>query len=540
MTAVLAVAVAILHSSLAEDNLGAPASVRKIRRRKVMMPPHSPSSSSSSQMDPSVFAAAAAASSEQPRSGKHIKVRRRKHHPASPKRKPQSPSRPLEDEIIDEIPRPSSATANDLPPPPPLPVKRKVMRMRKKKIGAPPKDTANHLNSQPPPPSPEPVAAHKVEEASALNNGVVEESPKNRTADEKRFLSLFTIVSFKNDPCTSGTGNNGTCYSSSDCNRLGGTASGSCASGFGVCCLFTKTCGESTSNNCTYFQNSGYPSTYSSVGSCQLTVNKCSSNVCQLRLDFDNMVLAQPESTDHQCQDDQFIVSGGSPIPAICGTNTGIHMYVDMGFNNNSPVMLTTVTSGATFSRSFSVKVTQILCTSLNRASDGCLQYFTGVSGQILSFNYNGASGLQLSNTDYSACIRMERNFCGIQYNACSDNVNTPAMSFSITGGAIQQGSMVGTQCTTDWITIPCATNTNDPEMQTGSPSVCVDRICGMVFNSATTIAGSPSVAVMSFMKPFNIYVHTNNVETTTDTDTGNTGFCFDFIQQPCTSSTGK
>ena len=150
----------------------------------------------------------------------------------------------------------------------------------------------------------------------------------------------------------------------------------------------TKTCGESTSNNCTYFQNSGYPSTYSSVGSCQLTVNKCSSNVCQLRLDFDNMVLAQPESTDHQCQDDQFIVSGGSPIPAICGTNTGIHskdtndpfqfsapfdlpptpsVYVDMGFNNNSPVMLTTVTSGATFSRSFSVKVTQILCTSLNR-----------------------------------------------------------------------------------------------------------------------------------------------------------------------------
>lgn len=57
-------------------------------------------------------------------------------------------------------------------------------------------------------------------------------------------------------------------------------------------------------------------------------------------------------------------------------------------------------------------------------ASDGCLQYFTGVSGQILSFNYNGASGLQLSNTDYSACIRMERNFCGIQYNACSDNGN--------------------------------------------------------------------------------------------------------------------
>ena len=88
-----------------------------------------------------------------------------------------------------------------------------------------------------------------------------EDGALNRTQDDPRFLSLFTIVSFKNDACQSGTGNNGTCYSSSDCSKLGGTASGSCASGFGVCCLFTKTCVQSTSNNCTYFQNSGYPST---------------------------------------------------------------------------------------------------------------------------------------------------------------------------------------------------------------------------------------------------------------------------------------
>ena len=29
--------------------------------------------------------------------------------------------------------------------------------------------------------------------------------------------------------------------------------------------------------------------------------------------------------------------------------------------------------------------------------------------------------GLQLSNTDYTVCVRMERNFCGIQYTACPD-----------------------------------------------------------------------------------------------------------------------
>ena len=160
--------------------------------------------------------------------------------------------------------------------------------------------------------------------------------------------------------------------------------------------------------------------------------------------------------------------------------------------------------------------------------------------------------GLQLSNTDYTVCVRMERNFCGIQYTACPDTgvciclcvcicicicvcvcvyslypdsfssswscpfkrnqhfsnicpnqsqhvfsspANSPAQSFSVTGGSPALGSVVGTsvsnqvdikiiiisQCSTDWITIPCATNTNDPSTQSGTPVVCVDRICGQV-----------------------------------------------------------
>ena len=117
----------------------------------------------------------------------------------------------------------------------------------------------------------------------------------------KRFLSLFTIVSFKNDACTSSGGTNGTCYSSNDCSSLGGSASGTCASGFGVCCLFTATCGGVTSVNGTYFQNSGYPSTFDSVGSCRLTVNKCSEDVCQLRLDIEQMTLAGPQAVDNNC-----------------------------------------------------------------------------------------------------------------------------------------------------------------------------------------------------------------------------------------------
>lgn len=71
-------------------------------------------------------------------------------------------------------------------------------------------------------------------------------------------------------------------------------------------------------------------------------------------------------------------------------------------------------------------------------------------------------------------------------------------MAFSITGGTPADGSKVGTACTTDWITIPCATNTNNPTIQDGSPGVCVDRICGMVFNSVTSAAGSASKPVTS------------------------------------------
>ena len=40
-------------------------------------------------------------------------------------------------------------------------------------------------------------------------------------------------------------------------------------------------------------------------------------------------MLAQPETTDHKCSDDQFIVSGGAPVPAICGTSTGAHSELD-------------------------------------------------------------------------------------------------------------------------------------------------------------------------------------------------------------------
>ena len=64
-------------------------------------------------------------------------------------------------------------------------------------------------------------------------------------------------------------------------------------------------------------------------------------------------------------------------------------------------------------------------------------------------------------------------------------------MAFSITGqnsnGTPNQGTVTDSNCATDWLTIPCATNSLNPTAQNGSPTVgCVDRICGMIWNSVT------------------------------------------------------
>ena len=44
------------------------------------------------------------------------------------------------------------------------------------------------------------------------------------------------MVRFPNSVCA-GDAFNGTCYTSEECNDRGGTSSGTCANGYGVCCI---------------------------------------------------------------------------------------------------------------------------------------------------------------------------------------------------------------------------------------------------------------------------------------------------------------
>ena len=87
------------------------------------------------------------------------------------------------------------------------------------------------------------ASAYSSEDALDLNDA------ENRTA---KVLSVFNVISFPNDVCYAESGLNGTCFTSSECASKGGSASGACASSFGVCCVFSLSCGGTSSANNTY------------------------------------------------------------------------------------------------------------------------------------------------------------------------------------------------------------------------------------------------------------------------------------------------
>merc|ERR1712141_484280 len=106
-------------------------------------------------------------------------------------------------------------------------------------------------------------------------------------------LPVFQVVKFPNDICIINKGSkNGTCYTSEECSNKGGTNGGSCASGFGVCCVFTVGCGGSSSENCTYFEVTG-----ANNGPCVASICKADSNICQVRLDLNTFVITGPQTS---------------------------------------------------------------------------------------------------------------------------------------------------------------------------------------------------------------------------------------------------
>merc|ERR1711963_288678 len=162
------------------------------------------------------------------------------------------------------------------------------------------------------------------------------EQTEENSARNSKVLPIFQVVRFPNDICViSGGTKNGTCYTAEECSNKGGTNGGSCASGFGVCCVFSAGCGSVSSENCTYFEVNGANS-----GDCNARICKCSSDICQMRLDFTNFVISGPStistsigkivggsvgatgkevSQKTTCATDSFSISNAPSVPTICG-----------------------------------------------------------------------------------------------------------------------------------------------------------------------------------------------------------------------------
>ena len=129
---------------------------------------------------------------------------------------------------------------------------------------------------------------------------------------DARIFGLFNVVRFPNDVCSSagdlGISDDGICLSSSECRSKSGTRLGTCAAGFGTCCLIAaSTCGSTVSDNCTYVRNPGYPSSYDGSSACSFVIQQISSTICFIRLDFSAFSTRPPKShvtdEDGDCQD---------------------------------------------------------------------------------------------------------------------------------------------------------------------------------------------------------------------------------------------
>merc|ERR1719410_1007331 len=129
------------------------------------------------------------------------------------------------------------------------------------------------------------TTACKAEEE--LNDSINEISSDR----EKKVLPVFQVVKFPNDIC-SGSSLNGTCYTSEECSNKGGKNEGSCASGFGICCTFTLSCGGSSSENNTYIVQASTTS-FSTIP-CAYTICPSTTNICRIRYDFTTFVLTSP------------------------------------------------------------------------------------------------------------------------------------------------------------------------------------------------------------------------------------------------------
>jgi len=374
------------------------------------------------------------------------------------------------------------------------------------------------------------------------------DAASNKTANEqqtreKKALSVFNVVTFPNSACGATSGYNGTCYTASECSTLGGTASGTCASSFGVCCVFNLACGATTTQNNTYAIISSF-STSSDADPCAYKICKANSDVCKLRIDFDTMVLAAPYTTTTVADDgvrvgdclyDTLTVTnpGGPTPPIICGYNTGQHMFIPASDACNT-INIDVDTGTTTTTRKWQIKVTQFECGNQMAPEQNCLQYLTAQTGTISTFNWDTSAttvasktAVHLSNQYYDICFRRQRSYCSLCLSpqiaaTAADTASSYGVGSSSDDAAAK--SAIDATCT-GVTTYPASTGLGDYlEIANLQPSIgttgtiASTRICGNIWNAIT--GKTAQATACTWTTPFKIGVHFDDGESIVATKT--------------------
>jgi hypothetical protein len=354
----------------------------------------------------------------------------------------------------------------------------------------------------------------------------------------KKAIGIFNIVKFPNEVCTSGSANqDGTCYTAEECTSRDGVASGTCADGYGVCCVITISCGSTSSENCTYLSQtaSNSPNVDSSPDdsrACTYKICPRDSSIRRIRFDLTTFAIAGPVGivgneallfganavsgaieignpaatgltvgpSVGQCNTDTFSISGTrGPYPTICGMNSGQHMIVD----TDGTTCVTALFSFGleTSSRSYTIHALQYAEGHTMAGEPGCLQYYTEDEGTVSTFNWQGRADLitsvHLANQDYNVCVRNNVGSCRICWAETSAAAAGIAGSFAISPLAADGVAIAGVDtgtCATDFVEIPQG-------LAIGTAAAAIDandgfdRFCGTLLAPA---AGAASLTVCS------------------------------------------
>ncbi len=312
-------------------------------------------------------------------------------------------------------------------------------------------------------------------------------------------------------------------------------------------------------------------------GCCEYTICKLTDDICRIRFDFNTFNIAGPQvgttvstvatavSTDGgaigDCVTDSFSITAPGEVgsPVICGFNTGQHMIVDA---SDCCHKVTFDIGGGATTREWDIKVTQYSCASQDGGPDGCLQYLTGTSGTIASYNFPTtassvtSTATHLSNQLYTVCWRQERGFCGVCFLPVTNGataaavVVTAQISFGVSIGSTT-GTAPGTAtggndsaCLTDYVEIPGGAAAVTPAG--AHVNTANDRFCGRFFGPGAAAAATNTVCTYS--KPLRIVFRTDADEITsgvaedrnehvsdaTTTPGGILGFNLAWTQQSC------